>query len=56
MDVGEEGASIEQDTEKMTGSLPFDPDVVPSTADYQREVYGYHGHTLARGRYGFGGV
>ncbi len=54
-DVGEDGVTIEQDTEKVTGSPPFDTDVVPPTADYQSEVYGYYGYTPTWGPYGSSG-
>ncbi len=54
--VGEGGVSIEQDTEKVKGSPPFDTDVVPPTTDYQRDVYGYYGYTPIWGPYRFGGV
>jgi sporulation protein YlmC with PRC-barrel domain len=43
-DVGEDRVTIEQDTEKVTSSPPFDTDVVPPAADYQREVYSYYGY------------
>ena len=55
-DVGDDGVTIEHDTEKVTSSPPFDTDVVPPTADYQREVYGYYGYTPTWGPYGSGGV
>ncbi len=55
-EVGEEGVTIAQDTEKVMSSPPFDTDVVPPTVDYQREVYGYYGYTPTWGPYGSGGV
>ncbi len=55
-EVGEEGVTIAQDTEKVMSSPPFDTDVAPPTADYQREVYGYYGYTPTWGPYGSGGV
>ncbi len=55
-EVGEEGVTIAQDTEKVMSSPPFDTDVVPPTADYQREIYGYYGYTPTWGPYGSGGV
>lgn len=55
-DVGEEGVTIEHGREKVTGSPPFDTDVVPPTTDYQRDVYGYYGYAPAWGPYGSGGV
>ena len=48
-DVGEDRVTSEQDTEKVTGSPPFDTDVVPPTADYQREVYIYYGYPYPGG-------
>ncbi len=49
-DVGEEGVTIEHDTEKVVGSPPFDTNVV-DTADYQRDVYGHYGYTYPRDSY-----
>ncbi len=48
--------TITQDTEKVMSSPPFETDVVPPTADYQREIYGYYGYTPTWGPYGSGGV
>ncbi len=55
-DIGEDGLTIEHGTEKVTGSPPFDTDVVPPTTDYQRDVYDYYGYAPAGGPYGSGGV
>ena len=49
-EVGEEGITIEQDTERVTGSPPFDTNVV-DTADYQREVYSHYGYAHPRDSY-----
>jgi hypothetical protein len=38
--VGEDGVTTEQGTQKVTGSPPFDTDVVPPATGYQRDVYG----------------
>ena len=55
-EVGEEGVTIAQDTEKVMSSPPFDTNMVPPTVDYQREAYGYYGYTPTWGPYGFDGV
>lgn len=55
-DVGEDGVTIEHGRKKVTGSPPFDTDVVPPTTDYQRDVYGYYGYAPTWGPYGSGGV
>lgn len=56
IDVGEDGVTIEHGREKVTGSPPFDTDVVPPSTDYQRDVYGYYGYAPTWGPYGSGGV
>ncbi len=50
-DVGEDRVTIEQGREKVVSSPPFDTDVVPPTADYQRDVYEYYGYAPAMGPY-----
>jgi sporulation protein YlmC with PRC-barrel domain len=44
-DVGGDGVTIEQGTEKVMESPPFDTNVVPPTTDYQHDVYDYYGYT-----------
>ena len=55
-DVSEDSVTVEHSREKVMESPPFDTDVVPPTADYQRDVYGYYGYTPTWGPYGSGGV
>lgn len=55
-DVSKDGVTIEHGREKVTGSPPFDTDVVPPTAAYQREVHDYYGYTPTWGPYGSGDV
>ena len=43
-EVGEDRLTIEQGRENVVESPPFDTDVVPPTADYQRNVYEYYGY------------
>jgi sporulation protein YlmC with PRC-barrel domain len=41
--VGEDGVTIDHSREKVAGSPPYDPDVVPE-ANYQRALYDYYGY------------
>ncbi len=54
--VGDDRLTIEQGTEQVAGSPPFDTDVVPPTTAYQRELYDYYGYMPTWGSYGSGGV
>ena len=47
-DVSEEGVTIEQGTEKVKGFPPFDAELVPLTANYQREVSDLRLHARPR--------
>ncbi len=42
--VYDDGITVDQSREKVSGSPPFDTDVVPRPS-YQREVYDYYGYT-----------
>ena len=42
-EVNEDRVMVDQSREKVAGSPPFDPDVVPRPS-YQREVYDYYGY------------
>jgi sporulation protein YlmC with PRC-barrel domain len=46
-DVGEDGLTIEHGSEKVAESPPFDTDVAPPTAAYQREIYEYYGYYMS---------